>query len=100
MKHKSANIAINARFFFKSSISSDWDRSRSKVIHFIHGNHLISNESIKYNIILEFDVLDLAGVINPNSRLAGDILSRVELYILYICIVGQMVGPSVQPLWT
>jgi hypothetical protein len=43
---------------------------------------------------------DLAGLINPSLPLAGNILSRVVLYIWYICIVWQTARASSQPFQT
>jgi hypothetical protein len=43
------------------------------------------------------EVKDLAGLINPSLPLAGNILSRVVLYILYICIVRQTARAASQP---
>jgi hypothetical protein len=45
-------------------------------------------------------VKELAGLINPSLPLTGNILNRVVLYILYICIVRQMAGAASQPFQT
>jgi hypothetical protein len=45
-------------------------------------------------------VKDLVGLINPSLPLSGNILSRVVLYILYICIVRQMACAASQPFQT
>jgi hypothetical protein len=45
-------------------------------------------------------VKDLGGLINPSLPLAGNILSRVVLYILYICIVRKTARAASQPFQT
>jgi hypothetical protein len=45
-------------------------------------------------------VKDLAGLINPSLPLPGNILRRVVLYILYICIVRQTARAASQPFQT
>jgi hypothetical protein len=45
-------------------------------------------------------VKDLGGLINPSLPLAGNILSRVVLYIWYICIVRQTARAAPQPFQT
>jgi hypothetical protein len=45
-------------------------------------------------------VKDLVGLMNPSLPLAGNILSRTVLYILYICIVRQITRAASQPFQT
>jgi hypothetical protein len=55
--------------------------------------------SYTFSVLIE-SLKDLAGLINPSLPLAGNILSRVVLYILYICIVRQTAGAASQPFQT
>jgi hypothetical protein len=50
--------------------------------------------------ILWYFKLKILGGLNPSLLLAGNILSRVVLYIWYICIVRQTARAASQPFQT